>query len=281
MPLKSVYLALVFDEITPDAVVETESTERYVAALCAQHQAHLSVFLAVPIFYWPSSGLIPLAHALVDEINAKRRAHAEAAEARIASAAAIGGFTAEFHIVQQSSSYIRDRLSSSARLSDFIILPRPGHRLSAETDVIQLMLFRSGRPVLVIPPNWDRGADHRKIMIAWDGGIRAARAVGDAMPFLTRAEEIEILCVSPDTSKSIAGVDLAAHLARHAKSVIVTDLETQHGDVAQTLRAHMTMARADLLVMGAFAHPHLLQMMLGGVTRDMLSDAEVPLLLSY
>ena len=118
-------------------------------------------------------------------------------------------------------------------------------------------------------------------MVAWDGSAQAARAVGDAMPLLTRAQRIEILCVSPDAPKSIAGAGLAAHLARHSKNVTVTDLPTQHGDVSKTLRAHATMARADLLVMGAYAHPRLLQMVLGGVTSDMLSEAEFPLFLSY
>ena len=118
-------------------------------------------------------------------------------------------------------------------------------------------------------------------MIGWDGGARAARAVGDAMPLLTRAEVVEIVCVVPDASKSVAGADLAAHLARHCKNVTITDLPTQHGDVSRTLHSHATRMRANLLVMGAYAHPKLLQMVLGGVTSGMLSEAELPVLLSY
>jgi hypothetical protein len=85
-------------------------------------------------------------------------------------------------------------------------------------------------------------------MIGWDGGARAARAVGDAMPLLTRAEQVEIVCVSPDASKGVSGAALSAHLARHCKNMMITDLPTQH---------------------------------VGGVTNGVLSEAELPVLLSY
>jgi nucleotide-binding universal stress UspA family protein len=148
-------------------------------------------------------------------------------------------------------------------------------------SLIEAMLFTSGRPVLVIPPHWEQGAKFQNIMIGWDGGARAARAAGDAMPLLTHADKVEILCVTPDAAKSIEGADLAAHLARHCKPVTVTNLSAQHGDIAKTLGKHATMAGADLLVIGAYGHPRMLQLVLGGVTRGMLSEAELPVLLSY
>lgn len=281
MQCKSVHLYLSFEEVTPASAEASHATESYAVALCAQEQAHLAVYLATPVFRIPSAGLLPLAHALVDEVNAGRRVHAEAAEKRITTAASIAGVAAEFHIVQQTYAETCDALAAAGRLSDIIILSRPTYDLSLDKDLIEATLFTSGRPVIVIPPNWERDAESQTILVAWDGGARAARAVGDAMPFLARAERVEILCSSPDASKSVAGADLATHLARHCKNVTVTELQTQHGDVAKTLRAHAATAKADLLVMGAYAHPKLLQMALGGVTSSMLAEAELPLLLSY
>jgi nucleotide-binding universal stress UspA family protein len=140
------------------------------------------------------------------------------------------------------------------------------------------MLFTSGRPVIVIPPYWERGVEFGKIMVAWDGRSGGSGNRGSyALP--TCAQQIDILCVSPDASKRIAGADLAAQLSRHSKKVTVTELQTEHRDVAKKLRDHATMARASLLVMGAF--PHLLRMVLGGVTSDMPTEAELPVLLSY
>ena len=61
----------------------------------------------------------------------------------------------------------------------------------------------------------------------------------------------------------------------------MTDLPTQHGDVSRTLHSHAIRMRANLLVMGAYAHPMVLQIVLGGVTSGVLSEAELPVLLSY
>ncbi len=153
--------------------------------------------------------------------------------------------------------------------------------LPLDRDLIEAMLFTSRWPVLIIPPHWEQGAEFQNIMIGWDGGARAARAIGNAMPLLTRAEGVEIACVVPDASKSVGGADLAAHLARHCKNVKITDLTTQHGDVPRTLHSHAIRMRANLLVMGAYAHPKVLQIVLGWVTSGVLSKAELPVLLSY
>jgi nucleotide-binding universal stress UspA family protein len=281
MRYKSVCLALSFGELIPTPVEENRAAETYAIAFCSRERAHLSVFMAAPNLRIPSAGFVPLAHALVDEINAERRIHAEAAENRITTAAMIAGMTVEFQIVQQSYTDTSHCLAVAARPNDIVIVARSMNGLSLDMDLIVAMLFTSGRPVLIIPPHWERGAEFQNIMIGWDGGARAARAVGDAMPLLTRAEKVEILCVSPDAAKSIDGADLAAHLARHCKSVMVTNLSVQHGDIAKALGTHATMVRADLLVIGAYGHPRMLQMVLGGVTSGMLSGAELPILLSY
>jgi nucleotide-binding universal stress UspA family protein len=280
MQFKSVCLALSFGDVTPTPE-ESCAAENYAIAFCGRERAHLSVFMAAPDLRIPIAGFVPLAHALVDKINAERRKHAEEAEKRITSAATIAGITVEFQTVQQSYTDTNRCLAKAARPNDIVIVSRSMNGLPLDRDLIEAMLFTSGRPVLIIPPHWEHGAEFQNIMIGWDGGARAARAVGDAMPLLTRAEGIETVCVVPDASKSVAGADLAAHLARHCKYVTITDLPTQHGDVSRALHSHAIRMRANLLVVGAYAHPKLLQMVLGGVTSGMLSEAELPVLLSY
>src|SRR5271157_203157 len=101
MPFKSVCLALSFSEVTPTPE-ESCAAENYAIAFCGRERAHLSVFMAAPDLRIPIAGFVPIAHALVDEINAERRKHAEEAEKRITSAATIAGITVEFQTVQQS-----------------------------------------------------------------------------------------------------------------------------------------------------------------------------------
>jgi len=101
------------------------------------------------------------------------------------------------------------------------------------------------------------------------------------MGLLTRAGQVEIICVLHGATKNISSTGLAAHLSRHCKKVSVVDLPMQHGGITGTLRAHAAMTRADLMVMGGYAHPRMLEIVLGGVTSDMLAEAELPLLLSH
>ena len=155
--------------------------------------------MAAPDLRIPIAGFGPLAHALVDEINA-RRIHPEEAEKRITSAATFAGITVEFRTVQQSYMDTNRSLAKAARPNDVIIASRSMSGFSLDRDLIKAMLFTSGRPVLVIPPYWEQGAEFQNGIIGWDGGARAARAVGDAMPLLTRAELVGIVCVVPDAS---------------------------------------------------------------------------------
>ena len=80
MPFKSVCLALSFGEVTPKPAEKSCAAENYAIAFCGRERAHLSVFMAAPDFRIPIAGFVPLADALVDEINAERRKHAEEAE---------------------------------------------------------------------------------------------------------------------------------------------------------------------------------------------------------
>ena len=284
MPIRSVWLGLNFEEAALENIEESYACETYAVELCIREQAHLSVFLAAPIFKIP--GVIPgaglLASAAEDEVNANRHARAEEAQGRIASAVKSASISAEFHIAQESYSQLGESLSASAGPSDIIILSRPGCYLSLDRKLIEAMLFTSGRPIVLVPPKWARGARLEKVIVAWDGSGRAARAVGDAMPLLARSDEVEIVSVSADASKkSIPSTTLLAHLTRHCRKVVAADLPMQPGGIAETLRAHAVMARANLLVMGGYAHTRMLETVLGGVTRDMLAEAELPLLLSH
>ena len=285
MPIKSVCLNLNFEELALNHARESHASETYALELCAKELAHLSVFLAVPVFKFPAmmpgAGFFPGANAQADEINKNRHARAKQAQERIASAAKAAGVSAEFHANLDSASRLREMLVASAGPSDLIILSRSEYYLSLDRNMIEAMLFTSGRPVIVVPPEWERGAQFEKILVAWDGSGRAARAVGDAIPLLARAGEVEIVTVSQGGAKNASSAGLAAHLARHCRKVVAADLPVRHGGIAKTLRDHAAAAGAGLLVMGAYAHQRMLEIALGGVTADMLSEGELPVFLSH
>ena len=276
MPFRSVYLGLIIDEdSSPQAVVE------YAISFCGREKAHLAARLAVPIMDLPTGRIVPMVHGLLDQVNAEHLSKAKIESERIATSARLAGILSSCDIVQKDYSDTRDDMIRAARVSDLVILPKPNGMLSLEQGIVEGILFGSGRPVLAVPADWTRGPIFNRIVVAWDGGQRAARAVGDALPFLVKAEEVEIVCIGPEPNKNVVGVGLAQHLARHCGELKLTDLATQFGDVGMTLRDHISTVTPDLVVMGAYAHSRLLQFVLGGVTSTMLSDATTPVLYSH
>jgi nucleotide-binding universal stress UspA family protein len=119
-------------------------------------------------------------------------------------------------------------------------------------------------------------------MVCWDGGRMAARAVADAMPFLTRAKAVEIVVVvERGKEDEMPGINLAQHLARHDVNVTVERIPMGDVAVADALLSHASDTSADLVVMGGYGHSRLRQFILGGVTRTVLKSMTAPTLLSH
>lgn len=146
------------------------------------------------------------------------------------------------------------------------------------------VLCESGRPVILVPKNWSRRAGARRILVAWDGGAKSARAIGDALSLLEAAQEVEIVSVSGDVNptKRLDGAEIAPHLARHCRSVTVTPLSSSEGgDIPASLAAHARLTGADLMVMGAYGRAKISELLLGGVTRSMILEPPIPVFMSY
>jgi nucleotide-binding universal stress UspA family protein len=144
------------------------------------------------------------------------------------------------------------------------------------------VLTDSGRPLIVVPQGHEVFAGDR-ILVAWDGSAKAARALNDALPFLRAASHVELVSVTGEKElrPAVSGADLAPHITRHGIKVGELTLPALDGDVAETLRHHDNLIRADMIVMGAYVHSRLRQMMLGGTTRSLLKNCPVPLFLSH
>ena len=119
--------------------------------------------------------------------------------------------------------------------------------------------------------------------MCWDGSRNAARAVGDAMPFLARAKAVEVVVVTGDAGKSdeIPGADIAHHLARHRLQVELRRIVAEDLDVANTILSHAADAGTDFIVMGGYGHSRLQEFVLGGATRGILQSMTVPTLMSH
>jgi nucleotide-binding universal stress UspA family protein len=158
--------------------------------------------------------------------------------------------------------------------ADCIVVSRPRARSSGPARAFLLAaLLRSGRPLLVLP---QKALTHtgRRILIAWNQGLNAALAMTAALPLLSRAEQVHIVCCGKE---SLPGPKMA-----HARNYLLhwgieSRLHHQQGRdaPAEILRTYRS-ANCDLLVMGAYSRGHLRERILGGVTHELLLKKDVP-----
>jgi len=120
--------------------------------------------------------------------------------------------------------------------------------------------------------------------VAWNATRESIRAVADALPLLVKAEAVEVLVVDhqrrPEGHGQEPGADIARHLAHHGAHVEVRRLSSGGKDVGRLLLSQAAAFGADLLVMGAYGHTQLREWMFGGVTRTVLYEAGLPVLMS-
>ena len=144
--------------------------------------------------------------------------------------------------------------------------------------MLEAALLDTGHPLLVIPPKAPAKIGS-KVAIAWNGSVQAARAVTAAMDFIADASAVTILNAKEEGSDSHVA-ELADYLACHgvkAKTVSVT----AKSDVGKALISAATKAGADLLVMGAYGHSRMRELVLGGVTKYVLQETTLPTLLVH
>lgn len=175
-------------------------------------------------------------------------------------------------------------LVDAARLHDLTILPVP-QTDSFDRDYVEAVIFGAGRPTLLLPPG-DESAPAgqlKTVLVAWDYGREAARALCDALPLLAKAEQVVILTVEgeKDVRSASTAADLKAYLAAHHLDCRFEQIHLAQGSIGECLAAAARDARADLLVMGAYGHTRMREFLLGGATRTMIQEPLLPILLSH
>ena len=116
---------------------------------------------------------------------------------RFEQAAKRAGISAETRTISASISGAADQLGRIGRRFDLVIVGQPERRRSVPDEVIdEGVLFESGRPVIFVPFIQKGGIKLDRIMVCWDGSRAAARAIADAMPFLKKAKQVEIVIVA-------------------------------------------------------------------------------------
>jgi nucleotide-binding universal stress UspA family protein len=257
---------------------EGQASVAYGLALASAAGAHLTVQSASRRIVATTTLFPNLTRGLVAAGNRRIDALARAVAEHAAGDAAMAGVPCTVEARRLSYREVLARIAWHGRLADLTILDAEPGEVDIDRELIEAALFATCRPVVVVPPSCDAFAVDR-VMVAWDGGAPAARALNDAMPFLRAAREVEVVSVVGEKPLPADAV-IAPHLARHGVNVSVAKLEMGR-NVPETLREHLRRTRADMLVMGAFRHSRVREWFLGGVTQSLLGSCPVPLFLAH
>lgn len=175
---------------------------------------------------------------------------------------------------------ITDHVGRKARTADLAICAQPSATQPGAQEILNDLIYRSGRPVLMVPDSGiQRSLDH--ILIAWNGRAEGARAVGAVLPFLKRAGKITLLQLGEINEDRPSLADVSDYLADHGvRSSMITD-ETFNGNVGETILKHADDEQADMIVAGAYSHSRWREMILGGVTRHLVQHSHKPIFMSH
>jgi nucleotide-binding universal stress UspA family protein len=278
--------------VTVDATPSGRARLDLAAALAERFEAHL-----IGLY---TSILMPLAptadgyfdrfdRSLLDplyrEFSQKMAERERVAQSLFREVSGRRGLAAEWRI---SEGYPTENATLHGRYVDLIVLGQ------SNPDDTEAALFQPhpdevalavGRPVLVVPYAGRFEDCGRRVLVAWDASRVATRAVNDAMPLLAAAETVTVLSVDPgDDGRAhgeVPGMDIAVHLARHGVKATVETTVSGGIGVGNALLSRASDSGADLLVMGAYGHTRIRELLLGGATRTVLESMTLPVLMSH
>ena len=245
----------------------------------------LGVYLVSTAALTPSvSALLP--KSFVEERLRESGMAQEAAEERFREACKAAGVPA---CEWRAPAGIAARaLVLNSRGGDLVIIgqPDPGAAdVAFKSTLANAAVLSSGRPVLVIPYVGAETAVGQTVMVALDDGRESARALADALPLLTRARKVILLSFADEDDETLEHAQTrslaASFLAGHDIEAEVHHLDLPDIGIGEMLLSQAADFGVDLLVMGAYGHTRLHELVLGGVTRTMLESMTVPVLMSH
>jgi nucleotide-binding universal stress UspA family protein len=179
-------------------------------------------------------------------------------------------------------------LCLNARYHDLVILGQtnPDQQIdNLPSNFPESVVLGAGRPALLVPYAGSYETIGQHVLVAWDEHQEAARALVDALPLLKQASQCTLLTVQAKNWKNedgrVPGADIALYLARHGVQVEVKNEFQGALDIGNLLLSFAADQGVDLIVMGAYGHSRLREIILGGATQTILSEMTVPVLMSH
>lgn len=157
-----------------------------------------------------------------------------------------------------------------------------------EAQVIGILgeaMLSSRLPCIVLPPDWNTPIEFNRIVIGWNGGFEATRALHSALPLIQLAKEVILIngeVRTPyETQVSVTEPDPVVYLMHHGIAAKSHRVQVTVDEAGKTLLEKAREVHADLLVMGAYSHSRIRERVLGGATRHVITNADIPVFMQH
>ncbi|GGD11242.1 universal stress protein [Aquisalinus flavus] len=191
------------------------------------------------------------------------------------------GATASWEVFDRAMPY---GYTAIARLADLIVLAKPEPAAPAwQQGLVEEMLFQTARPVLMLGETETLAKMPQRVVLAWNGGREAARALSAALPVLKHARHVDVTTIGKINSNAEPPESVVAYLALHGISAQISHLLLKRKDDPEMafVEHAARQKKADLVVMGAYSHNRWREVVLGGFTRQMIRESSVPVLMAH
>ncbi|WP_135468291.1 universal stress protein [Crenalkalicoccus roseus] len=275
-----------------DGSAQAEARLALAAAVARQHGSHLTGLCVTDPSYplalrsgqarFADAGTLDL---LVRRAREEMREQAARHEQAFLEHARREGVAAAWRVVEGD---LAETVAVQARSADIVVVSQPDPsdpEAEGGDAVVERVLFASGRPVLLAPWAGRFASGIRNVLVAWKSTRESARALHDAMPLIEQAQSVTVLTIGPRPGGAArdvpSGAEIAAHLVHHGVPATAVQTEPPGTGVGDAILNHASESGADLLVMGAYGHSRVRELVLGGVTRTILRHMTLPVLMSH
>lgn len=245
--------------------------------------AHLTVIVA-GIATAPTIGDYPVGIGWIEQRDSDMKA-LQAVRDEVLERCRAEGISCDVDLAYAERAFLEEILFQRTLYCDVVVI---GNGVIQSADlarsVLDAAVFQAHRPLVLIPASGKVSFHPKRVLLAWNSKLEAARAARESLEMLIGAEQVHVTLVDPDgfsgRNGEEPGADVAAYLARHGVKVIVDQLPSAGRPVKTVLQQHALDIDADLLVMGAYGHSRMRQRIFGGVTTSIMEEAQLPVLLA-
>lgn len=219
---------------------------------------------------------------IVTELEQQARKDGDAAAGRLADRLTGLQVPTELRRFDETFGTMSIKVTEQARYADLFVATRPygAGDTPVWLDLVESVLFGSGRGLLIVPPGYRQQGPMKSVLVAWNGSREAARALGEGLSLVEKADRTVVLLIDPKPDAAMES-DIKTHLSRHGVAPEIVSVESQGRRVADVVLDEARQLSADLVVMGGYGHTRLREQVFGGATLDMLTISDRPILLAH